>query len=249
MKSFQWLDLVLVIVAGGFAAEAVAYYHPQMGRFTNRDPIQYAANEMNLYNYVKNNPAIFTDPKGEQATLGSQGGASTLPVTQQEIDDCWTCFKNRIGWIYDDGDLMRESRCRCLTWIQKEQKRGDKWLATLPDCPCSIGIPAQNPDPRIWDPPKPASPYFHPGAANCIRSSTATKGGHGQQCCYDSLGKLITGGLGAGSPDYSHSWPPTGEHFFDDVRPWENCRRGGMLWDYFEYRPANNGNKCAANVI
>ena len=40
------------------------YYHPQLGRFVNRDLIGYEAEDMNLYLYVDNGPLVFTNPMG-----------------------------------------------------------------------------------------------------------------------------------------------------------------------------------------
>ena len=41
------------------------YYHVPIGRWVNRDPIEYAAEDSNLYMYCKSNPALFSDPSGE----------------------------------------------------------------------------------------------------------------------------------------------------------------------------------------
>jgi len=40
------------------------YYHAQLGRFINRDPIAYAGGDANLYRYVRNSPTNATDPSG-----------------------------------------------------------------------------------------------------------------------------------------------------------------------------------------
>jgi len=40
------------------------YYHAQLGRFINRDPIGYGAGDANLYRYVGNWPTFFVDPFG-----------------------------------------------------------------------------------------------------------------------------------------------------------------------------------------
>jgi RHS repeat-associated protein len=39
------------------------YYHPQLGRFVNRDPIGYRGG-MNLYGYVGGMPTVYVDPWG-----------------------------------------------------------------------------------------------------------------------------------------------------------------------------------------
>ena len=40
------------------------YMDPESGRFINRDPIGFAGGDVNLYTYVRNNPAELTDPSG-----------------------------------------------------------------------------------------------------------------------------------------------------------------------------------------
>ncbi|HEX8913938.1 MAG TPA: RHS repeat-associated core domain-containing protein, partial [Humisphaera sp.] len=40
------------------------YYHPDLGRFLNRDPLLYDAGDLNLYAYCAGNPATRTDPDG-----------------------------------------------------------------------------------------------------------------------------------------------------------------------------------------
>ena len=73
-------SLVAAIV--GFAAiaalppEASAYYHAQMGRFINRDPIGYEGGDRNLYRYVGNRSVSAVDPFGKQA-----GGGIMVPPT------------------------------------------------------------------------------------------------------------------------------------------------------------------------
>ncbi|MEZ6099346.1 MAG: RHS repeat-associated core domain-containing protein [Pirellulaceae bacterium] len=40
------------------------YYHSQLGRFVNRDPVAYEGSKWNLYVYVDSNPLKATDPTG-----------------------------------------------------------------------------------------------------------------------------------------------------------------------------------------
>jgi RHS repeat-associated protein len=58
------------------------YYTPTIGRFTARDPIKYGGG-LNLYGYVKNNPASIIDPTGEKmcASLAHLGGGQCQTVT------------------------------------------------------------------------------------------------------------------------------------------------------------------------
>jgi RHS repeat-associated protein len=38
------------------------YYDPKVGRFISKDPIGFDGGDVNLYQYVGNNPVNFTDP-------------------------------------------------------------------------------------------------------------------------------------------------------------------------------------------
>jgi RHS repeat-associated protein len=40
------------------------FYHTGLGRFVQRDPIGYEANDVSLYRYVENMPNVYTDPMG-----------------------------------------------------------------------------------------------------------------------------------------------------------------------------------------
>ncbi len=68
--------------------------------------------------------------------------------------------------------------------------------------------------------------------------------GAAQQCCYDSKGKLITHGPGAGTPDKADSGTNLSEHVKKDVFPFLWC--GG--WEkYNAVCPPYNGNNCKTN--
>jgi RHS repeat-associated protein len=63
------------------------YYDPEVGRFINKDPIGFAGADVNLYEYVWNNPVNFINPYGstdwEQVFIGSLGifeGMQTMGV-------------------------------------------------------------------------------------------------------------------------------------------------------------------------
>ena len=51
--------------ASGLTYYRARYYDPSMRRFTQRDPIGFAAGDVNFYAYMGNNPTNFTDPSGE----------------------------------------------------------------------------------------------------------------------------------------------------------------------------------------
>ena len=102
--------LIAVVAVGLIAADASAYYHPTMGRFTSRDPGTGSAtrigaagpavgggfiqrdpagsNEyadgMNLYQYVRSNPIIYVDWQGAVASQPSSE-PSSQPSTQPAL--------------------------------------------------------------------------------------------------------------------------------------------------------------------
>jgi RHS repeat-associated protein len=48
------------------------YYHPELRRFLEPDPIGYA-DGMNLYTYAGNNPVMYVDPMGTCAAKAARG--------------------------------------------------------------------------------------------------------------------------------------------------------------------------------
>lgn len=133
----------------------------------------------------------------------------------------------------------------------------NEWSNNLPACPCKAPEISNVTD--GWALDKGNTNLFHQGASFCIRSYPpvqTTEGMSGQQCCYDSLGRLITSGTAAGTPDRisackgeNHSGSMTIAklgvigHFFKDVLPF-------FIMDiskYHEYWPPHNGNNCFSN--
>ncbi|REA64471.1 hypothetical protein DSL64_02675 [Dyadobacter luteus] len=123
------------------------------------------------------------------------------------------------------------------------------WHQQLPPCPCT------NPDfNKIilndgWAKDKGDLDTYHHGATECFRSYPYTKtsaGKSGQQCCYDSNGKLISSGSGAGTPDKASTC--SGEdksgtmkirffallpHYFRDVKPWKQAGEASEAWKIY----------------
>jgi len=48
----------------GYYYYRARYYDPLSGRFISSDPVGFAAEDVNLYRYVKNKPTVYTDPMG-----------------------------------------------------------------------------------------------------------------------------------------------------------------------------------------
>jgi hypothetical protein len=138
------------------------------------------------------------------------------------------------------------------------------WLSVLPACPCTDALAKASSD---WAGPDACLPPYHLGATTGYRStkSYASAPGttHGQQCCYDPKGLLITDGAGAGTPDTFHTAesklagffntlnPLTDapgasagyNHYYNDVVPFNE-----LGWEiYNRYWVPNNANACPAN--
>lgn len=119
------------------------------------------------------------------------------------------------------------------------------WRDVLPDCPCTDAEARR--DPATWDTGTAAcADVFHPGAVTGYRSvkgyASVPGTSHGQQCCYDGAGRLITDGAGAGTPDL---WSPATNflnHQIYDVQTW--VRLGAET--YNRYWVPNRGAGCPA---
>ena len=54
------------------------YYSPTLQRFISEDPIGFAGGDVNLYGYVRNDPANLTDPSGEIPPLVVAGAVGLI---------------------------------------------------------------------------------------------------------------------------------------------------------------------------
>jgi RHS repeat-associated protein len=57
-------------------------YHPQFGRFLQRDPLDYGGEDMNLYEYVSGRPTFATDPMG---TIRAEASAGLTHIPRYKI--------------------------------------------------------------------------------------------------------------------------------------------------------------------
>lgn len=214
---------------------------PLLGRWTACDLDETIRQGASLYLYVHNRPVTLTDPSGLKACRPPQGQAKAWCDYWKSLRSCW----------FVTAEVIKAMNwCLCLTWHDAETTRGGGWLALLPGCPCSIGNPAANPDPTMWEDPRSPGAFErpgHPDAASCMRSKPVTPGNHGQQCCYDETGALITGGPSAGSPDYKSPIYSVSEHLSEDVNPFYRCKEVDCVDVYFEHRPPDNSLKCKKN--
>jgi RHS repeat-associated protein len=235
------------------------FYDTSTGEFISRDPLEYV-DGMSLYRgyFVPKK----TDPNGLEV-VDTDFIGPLLPGDRRRCKPPigkakgW-CDRMSCYWFTTKGFIIASEWCTCLTWHEKQCKRGYVWLSTLPACPCSLtiinGTPATPGQSEVgmptWLPPSKPIPGIekpgHPNATWCMRSS-ANASGHGQQCCYDDKGALITGGKSAGTPDYVSPSVSKIGHFKADVDAYNNCKSRGATWIYIQHRPPNNGNNCPAN--
>lgn len=110
------------------------FYDPTLGRWLQRDPIEYTAGSINLYQYVNGNPIRFTDALGlcsagdnacsDECNEGVQRFGNDMPVELREkcAKKCSEmCEKAKDGW----GESWTEGRARAAARAF--------WMAN-PDC-------------------------------------------------------------------------------------------------------------------
>ncbi|MGH7772357.1 MAG: RHS repeat-associated core domain-containing protein, partial [Candidatus Binatia bacterium] len=93
-------------------------YDPETGRWTAKDPIQFAGGDTNLYGYVLNDPVNWIDPlglagelNGPYATLGGavHEAASDIRGQSDQGVDCWICNKGLNDYYYTEPKTDNKS--------------------------------------------------------------------------------------------------------------------------------------------
>jgi RHS repeat-associated protein len=240
------------------------FYHVELGRFVNRDPIGYDAGDENLYRYISNQTASSFDTYGLQMPMYPDvyPELNMYPI-QQEYQN-GTCEQNYRPVPREQNKIKAAShsctvdckkRCKgiigharqgCLSKCKSYEKRFNDWYNKNRDitwtndllrCPCKLK------DRCLDDWSEPGYPVggYHVGATNCIRTKhkAETWNAHGNQCCYDANGDLITSGSGQGSSDWQEGgiygvlW---GTHLSQDMWPadWAKFLDGGGWGCYSE---------------
>ena len=185
---------------------------------------------------------------GKSATLIVKGTDScSRSQTCEECNKKEKCrWKNDVkSCVASDGNKPECACKKCLDWYN-EEKKDTRWLEKLNEqfkCPCAVNNKMKeidNPSNVKWSEDlgcKKTDCSFHPGAAGCLRSDGYTDDNAGQQCCYDSNGKLLrAGSKGAGTPDKEYggflNWY---DHRVADVYPYYDCCRDCEINSYCDY--------------
>ena len=142
--------------------------------------------------------------------------------------------------------------------LENRDRNGMNWVDRLPECPKEldkIGDNFVSPNSKEWKMSGKEGTsmlrHFHPGGAFELRTADSSKyGGAGNQCVYDSCGKLMMDLPSSGTVDFVS---PTGDigsiigHFAADVAPFILARiidnkigDGSMKYvrRYYEVRPS-----------
>jgi RHS repeat-associated protein len=218
------------------------------------------------YRYVGNSPTQLVDPSGLYQMRDSPGLRIVTPLDIM-VGNAPSCvsqtFITGTCFAFGSADEWCDFYLHMFRMIVASEGRDP--FADLPDCPCRVPVVAvpggdaiwgiewtnyelQNPDPDNWKTDNwGVSLGFHPGAAACFRSrpKTSTRkliGGcrPGQQCCYDSSGRLLKAGAGRGTPDLCSPNDDPSLHNRLDVCPALCCRRAGRIEDYIALWKPNN---------
>jgi len=142
---------------------------------------------------------------------GSELKGSLLQLKSAPKDDSVTIYTIGVHRERDERSdqfqlilLPASTRERFTAWLAHEQQ-DIGWLSLLPPVYSSLGPGLSDPEPKNctkthWEDVHKLDSNFHPGGAYEMRSRAVGEG-HGHQAVYDSAGKLIRDGLGAGSAD------------------------------------------------
>jgi RHS repeat-associated protein len=266
------------------------FLHTALGVWISRDAKQDRSGYVGTYRYCSNSPVGSVDPYGmftvndaaishckEKVPFGSLqeviACANALPA-QQRFDLWYSLELSDLSWLIGLPD------CPCYLWpmasppTPQELNKAKQCAVITAEYQFASEL-YQGADPTVWS--KPATikfSVFHPNAKWEIRSIKPNASGASQQCTYDGKGRLITGGVSAGTPDryqsYSATWGgwfaagggyvSNSGHYGHDVDPFNLAREldGGKPGEnvdrYLEVRPPNAGKKsdgqpCDKNIV
>lgn len=183
--------------------------------------------------------------EAEADRVAGQVALSVAPTTTPQSIRAQTSFPTSVVQR-SPGDTAEqvEAMWDPLAYARSLSTRYPGWLNILPDCPCSDSDASANPD--VWVGGVGGCPSAtHPGAVTGYRSrrgyASIPDTGHGQQCCYDANGRLMTSGAAAGTPDL---WSPSVDfvkHQVFDVQTW--VRLGWGTYNQY-WIPNDGGGLC-----
>jgi RHS repeat-associated protein len=101
-------------------------YDPIKGRFLQRDPIEYVTS-MNLYEYARSAPTVFTDPSGMVCCSGPLKSLCAMGDCPEKGEVCKWVPAEDVG---GGGIADMLGNCGCTAdwkeWIKKQPKEGEK---------------------------------------------------------------------------------------------------------------------------
>jgi len=120
-RTYVLAALVAVLVMALFAADAMAMYHPTMGRFLQRDPERYA-DSASLYQYCVANPTRYADPSGlrkrkvEEAWLTDEVSAGLkVPLPHGKLSVLIRLYEQQVvGGCRMEVQYKKKEACPCL---------------------------------------------------------------------------------------------------------------------------------------
>lgn len=85
-------------------------YHVQLGRFVNRDPVEYQGGQWNIYAYLAANPVASLDPLGLYNPLTGEGFPHQIESPHKNTDDDDSKLLDTLIWV-----LEQEPKAKCMT--------------------------------------------------------------------------------------------------------------------------------------
>jgi hypothetical protein len=117
------------------------YYDPLIGRWVSEDPVGYQPRDANLYGYVRNNPANFTDPSGNApADSAEPSGRGRSVDDLRERLKAWINDKATNGFSEDEKAQFRKGFVQGFT----EQLQELLWVINAARSLNDLGVLARN---------------------------------------------------------------------------------------------------------
>ena len=144
------------------------------------------------------------------------------------------------------------STAECDSWFER-QPEPDIYFKNLPPC-----IPNISPNFPLTlngftrdETCNPSNPFlcdvFQPNSTGCYISTATGLNGSGQQCCYNSQGRLTIGYPSGGTLDLVSGNSNKSGHFLLDVLPFINCcKLSAKCEKYYQKRPSDNSSRWRA---